>query len=353
MKRISWICNDIFLSLLCGCAALRAAGWLVVAAVATVGFWGEAISAAMSQEAGTPVTAPSRLPAEWAGTWTVTDPNGDAVSRARIRSARDGSVLRWTCETARGAASDMLLFRDPGDRLLHLIHVDHDGTVLRGSGRLTGSNLEVEGQRTFASGQVATICLRVTLADADTLVWRLETQQAEAPESGPQSAMVEERRYRRAEEQLPVSNFPAPELTDPDGGAPLWFAGHWEVWLPTRKLAGTDRIVSHFRHRLFVQEWSGAENGLTSFLYYDPAQSNWHRIGVDSRGGVFRVEGALEGVRLGMAGERTAPDGSVTPCRWTLTRNTNGTLLSLDEESDDQGVTWTTSFYGKYIQPAG
>lgn len=126
-----------------------------------------------------------------------------------------------------------------------------------------------------------------------------------------------------------------------------FWIGDWDVYTPTGKLAGTNKITRELggcvvhEHYATPQGFSGE-----SLNIYDAGRKVWHQSWVDSSGSLLVIEGQPfeHGMKLeGAIGE----DGKPTPQRITWTANADGTVRQLWEQANTDG-TWKVAFDGLY-----
>ncbi|NIM52190.1 MAG: hypothetical protein GTN78_18835 [Gemmatimonadales bacterium] len=71
---------------------------------------------------------------------------------------------------------------------------------------------------------------------------------------------------------------------------------------------------------------------------------------VDGQGGIIAVEGALRDGAMHFAGEHLYLDGRRQRYRMSFTRQCDGSVRQLIEQSEDAGESWYVWFDGRYVR---
>lgn len=142
----------------------------------------------------------------------------------------------------------------------------------------------------------------------------------------------------------------APCATDKHRAFDFWL-GTWDVIGP-RGVAGRN-VITAANNGCTVHESYSTPRGYTgqSINAYDATRDRWHQTWSDNSGLLLRLEGnsprpgvmVLEGARLDGQGREIRD-------RITWTANADGSVRQHWENSTDGGVSWTTSFDGRYVR---
>jgi len=133
-----------------------------------------------------------------------------------------------------------------------------------------------------------------------------------------------------------------------------FWVGQWDVFVPSGKKAGENRIEVIADGCALLEQWSGS-GAVTgkSLSIYDAADKRWHQTWVDNGGTLLMLAGGLIDGSIVMS---TAPlsdaTGSATNDvqRVTWTPAADGSVRQLWESSTDRGKTWTVLFDGRYVR---
>lgn len=144
---------------------------------------------------------------------------------------------------------------------------------------------------------------------------------------------------------------PALTCTDPHYHDFDFWLGKWAVTGKNGKLAGHSVIEAAHGDCAVYEHWTNAQGGSGgSINYFDPGTRRWRQVYVDGVGDLIDMEGALVGGAMILEGPYTHADGSRTRLRGTWSKNADGTVRQLFEESKDGGVTWAVWFDGSYAK---
>ena len=123
-----------------------------------------------------------------------------------------------------------------------------------------------------------------------------------------------------------------------------FWIGDWDVFTPDGKAAGRNQIASIAGGCGIEEQWIGAGGGSgRSLNAYDAAERRWRQFWVGGDGTVLQLAGSFAGnvMTLENAGNRIR-----------FTRNGDGTVRQVWDQSSDGGKTWKTVFDGKYVRRA-
>ncbi len=132
-----------------------------------------------------------------------------------------------------------------------------------------------------------------------------------------------------------------------------FWIGHWDVFTPDGKQAGTNRIEAIAQGCALLENWEG-RGGFAgkSLNLYDRSDQRWHQSWVDATGSRLQLAGRFADGRMVLEGE--TPDdehpGGKQLHRIAWTPNADGSVRQLWETSTDGGKTWSTAFDGKYVK---
>ena len=145
--------------------------------------------------------------------------------------------------------------------------------------------------------------------------------------------------------QTPPQPCPAPESKQFD----FWI-GDWDVYVPTGKLAGTNRIDKLYGC-VIHESWKSANVEGQSFNAYDADRGVWHQTWVDSGGTLLLLEGGFRDGSMTMSDRHvTGKKDAQQLNEITWTPNADGSVRQHWRVSEDGGKTWKTSFDGKYVK---
>ena len=88
--------------------------------------------------------------------------------------------------------------------------------------------------------------------------------------------------------------------------------------------------------------WSGIGSSGKSFNFYDNNDKKWHQTWVDDKGIFTHYVGGLQDGKMVIVGE-TMVAGKKTLARMTFSKQPNGDVRQLGENSTDDGKTWGSS----------
>ncbi|HEY2558296.1 MAG TPA: hypothetical protein VGI48_01135 [Caldimonas sp.] len=132
-----------------------------------------------------------------------------------------------------------------------------------------------------------------------------------------------------------------------------FWVGHWEVYVPSGKKAGENRIQVIADGCALLEEWSGG-GGVTgkSLNIYDTGDRHWHQTWVDNSGTLLMLTGgfAERSMVMAMTGPSPIDPAKTVQQRITWTPAADGSVRQLWESSVDAGRTWTVLFDGRYVR---
>ncbi|MGZ8260819.1 MAG: hypothetical protein ACXWUL_09755 [Caldimonas sp.] len=132
-----------------------------------------------------------------------------------------------------------------------------------------------------------------------------------------------------------------------------FWVGHWNVFVPSGKKAGENRIEVIADGCALLEQWSGG-GGVTgkSLNIYDPHDRRWHQTWVDNSDTLLMLTGGFVGrsMVMSMTGPSPSDPKLTVQQRITWTPAADGTVRQLWESSSDDGRTWTVLFDGRYVR---
>jgi len=132
-----------------------------------------------------------------------------------------------------------------------------------------------------------------------------------------------------------------------------FWVGRWIVFTPDGKKAGENLIEPVDGGCALQERWRGAGGYTgTSLNHWDPAGRQWHQHWVDNQGGMLRLAGSRVGASMVLAGvePHSSKPGVMQRHRITWTPLPDGALRQWWQTSDDDGVSWSTAFDGRYVR---
>jgi len=120
-----------------------------------------------------------------------------------------------------------------------------------------------------------------------------------------------------------------------------FWLGKWEVYNPAGKKVGENTITQVQGNCVLREEWVSSQTG-TSYNYYDPGDSTWNQLYLDSQGTILKLKGKFENNQMVLWSERVKgqrgeyrnritwqllPDGSVSQ-KWDIIV-ANGSVASV------------------------
>ena len=132
-----------------------------------------------------------------------------------------------------------------------------------------------------------------------------------------------------------------------------FWVGRWEVFVPSGKKAGENRIEVIADGCALLEQWTGG-GGVTgkSLNIYDTHDRRWHQTWVDNSGMLLMLTGGFVDRSMVMSTTGPSPTDPKTTLqqRITWTPAADGTVRQLWESSSDDGRTWTVLFDGRYVR---
>ena len=132
-----------------------------------------------------------------------------------------------------------------------------------------------------------------------------------------------------------------------------FWVGHWEVFVPSGKKAGENRIEVIADGCALLEQWTGA-GGFTgkSLNIYDATDRRWHQTWVDNSGTLLKLTGgfAERSMVMSTTGPSPTDPGKTVQQRITWTTSADGSVRQLWESSADGGSTWTVLFDGRCVR---
>jgi hypothetical protein len=141
---------------------------------------------------------------------------------------------------------------------------------------------------------------------------------------------------------------PAAPCADPAYHQLDFWVGRWDVY-PT----GKNKLVAHSLIESVYgcgirENWMPLSNQLGGSLsIYVPAEKHWEQFWIDSQGSRAFFTGGWDGKAMVITGKWGGP-----LVRMSYSKNADGSVRQLGEQSTDEGKTWTPSFDFTYRQSA-
>jgi hypothetical protein len=129
-----------------------------------------------------------------------------------------------------------------------------------------------------------------------------------------------------------------------------FWIGDWDVFMPSGKIAGTNRITRTYGCVLH-ESWQSPGVQGQSLNVFDADRGVWHQTWVDSTGSLLVIEGGFRDGAMTMSD--AALPGKKDPKQVneiTWTPMPDASVRQHWRVSADGGKTWTTSFDGKYVR---
>ena len=155
----------------------------------------------------------------------------------------------------------------------------------------------------------------------------------------------------------PAPPTPPPACTAPEHRQFDFWVGYWDVY-PT----GKDKLVAHsLIEKLYAgctirENWmplNGTSNG-GSLNMYDPADQRWHQTWQDTSNSRAEFDGGLVAGKMVLTGFWRGVLGPGDAwIRIVYSRNADGSVRQLGEQSADHALTWQPSFDFTYRKSAG
>ena len=132
-----------------------------------------------------------------------------------------------------------------------------------------------------------------------------------------------------------------------------FWVGQWEVFAPSGKKVGENRIELIADGCALLEQWSG-NGGVTgkSLNIYDSGDRQWHQTWVDNGGTYLALAGGLAGASMvmSMSGPSASDPKATVLQRITWTPAADQSVRQHWQSSADAGATWTTLFDGRYVR---
>ena len=132
-----------------------------------------------------------------------------------------------------------------------------------------------------------------------------------------------------------------------------FWIGHWDVYVPSGKKAGENRIEVIADGCALLEQWTGG-GGVTgkSLNVYDASDRRWHQTWVDSGGTLLMLTGGFvdRSMVMSMSGPSPTEPARTMQQRITWTPAADGSVRQFWESSLDGGKTWTVLFDGRYVR---
>ena len=156
-----------------------------------------------------------------------------------------------------------------------------------------------------------------------------------------------EEAFQKALAQVELNAYPC--LSDANARHFDFWLGEWEVHAQGQ-VVGENHISRAVGGCAIHEHYTTPRNYAgQSINFYDPVDKKWHQHWVGSGGDIYnfmevdKAEGMLQ-----FQSKYLNPAGQINWMRMTFTKNDDGSVRQLMENSGDEGTTWTTAFDGLY-----
>lgn len=129
-----------------------------------------------------------------------------------------------------------------------------------------------------------------------------------------------------------------------------FWIGEWVVFDTSGNKIGENKIEKLEDNCLLTEQWKGAKGGSgRSTNYYDAADSSWHQVWVDNRGGNLVLKGRASTNKMSLKSAlQKDPKGSLYANRITWTLNADGSVTQRWEMIDANDHFISIAFIGIY-----
>lgn len=132
-----------------------------------------------------------------------------------------------------------------------------------------------------------------------------------------------------------------------------FWVGDWEVFGPSGRKAGENKIEKVGNGCVLRENWTGSGGGQgKSMNYYDHSTREWVQVWVGGGADVLPARGGLVDGSMVLKGKHYLRDGRVQEYRGTWTPLEDGRVRQFLEKSNDGGETWFVWFDGYYKRKA-
>jgi hypothetical protein len=129
-----------------------------------------------------------------------------------------------------------------------------------------------------------------------------------------------------------------------------FWVGDWEVFGPSGRRLGTNKVVLLQDGCIVEENWASARGGTgQSFNFYNPVTKRWHQSYMDSGGENWMMDGEYKDGALRYEGFIYSPNSKVR-VRMTFTNLGPDKVRQTAETSADDGGTWTPVWDGTYVR---
>jgi hypothetical protein len=151
---------------------------------------------------------------------------------------------------------------------------------------------------------------------------------------------------------LPAQAPAAPSCSGPEYRQFDFWIGTWDVFGAQGALVGTSSVTLELNGCVLHEHWEsvGAQQRGRSFNIYDRQSGRWHQSWVSSNGNLLLLNGSLRDGRMVLEGHSTRPGGVDVQNRITWSKEPDGSVRQLWEQSTDGGKTWSAGFDGRYVR---
>ncbi len=131
-----------------------------------------------------------------------------------------------------------------------------------------------------------------------------------------------------------------------------FWVGDWNVYDSLENKVGENTIMKLEENCILLEQWRGTGGGSgTSMNFYDPSDSTWNQLWVDSNGGNLRLKGGFADGKMEMKSDliEGRPIGPFYH-RITWTALEDGTVTQTWELIDQKGKVLRIMFSGIYMK---
>ena len=137
----------------------------------------------------------------------------------------------------------------------------------------------------------------------------------------------------------PPAAAPPPACADPEFHQLDFWVGKWDVYGPKGKQVGHSLIEKVYGCGI-RENWMPFNNQVGGSLsVYVPGEKRWEQFWIDSQGSRAFFTGGWNGSAMVISGKWGGP-----LLRMSYSKNADGSVSQLGEQSTDEGKTWSPSF---------
>ena len=127
-----------------------------------------------------------------------------------------------------------------------------------------------------------------------------------------------------------------------------FWTGRWDVYNKAGQLVAHSLIEAVYNCGIRENWMPIGKPGGGSLSIYVPEQKHWEQFWIDSTGSRAFFTGGWNGSAMVISGKWSGP-----LVRMSYSRNADGSVRQLGEQSDDEGKSWSPSFDFTYRRAAG